>query len=93
MASRSVTSVSMCANDLSSSARSSARNREESLAAFLAKTAEFDVLLAELTQASEVHFGVDPETVHWGKAAWRSDATAKLQDIADPYFRRGEYEA
>lgn len=68
-----------------------ARNQEKSLAAFLAKKAEFDVILAELTQASADHFGADPETVLWGKAAWLSDATAKLKDIADQHFRRGEY--
>ena len=48
---------------------------------------------AELRQASEDHFGADPETVLWGEAAWLSDATAKLKDIADQHFRRGEYEA
>jgi len=36
------------------------RNQENSLAAFLAKKAEFDALLTELTQASEDHFGADP---------------------------------
>jgi len=70
-----------------------ARNRENSLTAFLARKAEFDALLAELAQASEDHFGADPETVLWGEAAWLSDATAKLKDIADAHFRRGEYAA
>jgi len=70
-----------------------ARNQENSLAAFLAKKAEFDALLAELTQASDDHFGADPDTVLWGEAAWLSDATAKLNDIADQHFRRGEYAA
>ena len=70
-----------------------ARNQERSLAAFITKKAEFDALLAELQQASEDHFGGDPETVLWGEAAWLSDATAKLKDIADQHFRRGEYAA
>jgi hypothetical protein len=69
-----------------------ARNQENSLAAFVTKKAEFDALLAELQQASAEHFGADPETVLWGEAAWLSDATAKLKDIADQHFRRGEYE-
>jgi len=68
-----------------------ARNQENSLAAFLAKNAEFDALLAELAQASEDHFGADPEATLWGETAWLSDATAKLKDIADAHFRRGEY--
>ena len=70
-----------------------ARNQENSLAALLAKKEEFDALLAELTRASADHFGADPETVLWGEAAWLSDATAKLKDIADQRIRRGEYAA
>ncbi len=69
------------------------RSQKRSLAAFLAKKAEFDILLAELQQASADHFGADPETVLWGEAAWLSDATAKLKNIADQHFRRGEYAA
>jgi hypothetical protein len=68
-----------------------ARNQERSLAAFLAKKAEFDALLAELQQASDDHFGADPEAVLWGETAWLADATAKLKEIADQHFRRGEY--
>jgi hypothetical protein len=68
-----------------------ARNQERSLAAFIKHKAEFDALLAELQQASDDHFGADPETVVWGEAAWLADATANLKDIADQHFRRGEY--
>ena len=66
-------------------------NQQRSLEAFLAKKAEFDALLAELQQASDDHFGADPEAVLWGETAWLADATAKLKDIADQHFRRGEY--
>jgi hypothetical protein len=38
-----------------------ARNQENSPAAFFAKKAEFDALLAELTQASADHLGADAE--------------------------------
>jgi hypothetical protein len=68
-------------------------NQQRSLEAFLAKKAEFDALLAELQQASEDHFGADPEAVLWGETAWLHDATAKLKGIADAHFRRGEYAA
>ena len=68
-------------------------NQQRSLEAFLAKKAEFDALLAELQQASEDHFGADPEAVLWGETAWLHDAIAKLKDIADAHFRRGEYAA
>jgi hypothetical protein len=66
-------------------------NRQCSLDAFLARKAEFDALLVELQRASADHFGADPETVLWGEAAWLTRATAKLKDIADQHFRRGEY--
>jgi len=69
------------------------RNQERSLAAFLAKKAEFDALLAELQQASDEHFGADPEAVLWGETAWLTDVTATLKNIADQHFRRGEYAA
>ena len=70
-----------------------ARNQVRSLEAFLAEKARFDAMVAELQQMSADHFGADPETVLWGEAAWLSDATAKLKDIADQHFRRGEYKA
>ncbi|WP_226381408.1 hypothetical protein [Falsiroseomonas ponticola] len=70
-----------------------ARNQQRSLDAFLAKKAEFDALLAELQQASADHFGADPEAVLWGETAWLHDATAKLREIADQHFRRGEFAA
>ena len=69
------------------------RNQEKSLATFLAKKAEFDALLAELQQASDDHFGADPEAALWGETAWLADATAKLKEITDQHFRRGEYSA
>lgn len=40
-----------------------ARKQQKSLEAFIAKKAEFDALLAELKQASDDHFGADPEAV------------------------------
>lgn len=77
---------------MTDSAARAARNQERSAAAFLAKKAEFDAIIAELTQASADHFGADPEGTLWGEAAWLSDATAKLKEIADQHFCRGEYE-
>jgi hypothetical protein len=68
-------------------------NQQRSLETFLAKKAEFDALLAELQQASDDHFGADPEAVLWGETAWLTDATAKLKEVADQHFRRGEYAA
>jgi hypothetical protein len=69
------------------------RNQLESLEAFLTTKAEFDALLAELQQTSADHFGADPEAVLWAEAAWLADATAKLKQITDQHFRRGEFAA
>lgn len=66
-------------------------NQQRSLAAFLAKKADFDALLVELQQASADHFGADPEAVLWGETAWLAEATAKLKNIADQRLCRGEY--
>lgn len=66
-------------------------NQQRSLDAFMARKAEFDAVLAELTQASAEHFDADPDAVLWGEAAWLADAPLKLKDIADQHFRRGEY--
>ncbi len=68
-------------------------NQQRSLDAFLTKKAQFDALLAELRQASADHFGADPEAVLWAEAAWLHDATAKLREIADQHFKRGEFAA
>jgi len=67
--------------------------RNQDLAAFLQKRAEFDALLAELAQASGEHLRADPETAHWSETAWLSDATVKPRDIEDAYFQRGEHSA
>ncbi len=66
-------------------------NQQRSLDAFMASKAEFEAVLVELQQASAEHFGADPDAVLWGEACWLADATAKLKNIADQHFRRGEY--
>jgi hypothetical protein len=72
-------------------AEKAAVNQQKSLEAFLAKKAEFDVLLAELQQMSADHFGADPEAVLWGEAANLSDWTRRLRAVTDAYHRRGEF--
>lgn len=68
-----------------------ARNQERSLAAFLAKKAEFDAMVAELQQMSADHFGADPEEVLWGKAAALEHWNSRLASVTDCYFKRGEF--
>ena len=66
-------------------------NQKKSLDAFLAKKAEFDALVAELQQMSADHFGADPEAVLWGTVGTLTDWNAKLRQITDAHFHRGEF--
>lgn len=70
-----------------------AANQNASLEAFLREKARFDAMLAEMQQMSEDHMGADPEGVLWTEAARLAYFNAKLQEITDSYFRRGEYAA
>jgi phage terminase large subunit GpA-like protein len=68
-----------------------ASNQENSLAAFLAKKAEFDALLADLQQASDDHFGADGPSgtaclaaaPRRNPAPWRTSRTPYLKDVMD----------
>ncbi|MBC4018202.1 hypothetical protein ACFQU2_14350 [Siccirubricoccus deserti] len=66
-------------------------NQQQSLAAFLAKKAEFDALLADLQQMSEDHFGADPEAVLWGQVGNLESYTEQMRRATDAYFKRGEH--
>jgi ATP-dependent protease HslVU (ClpYQ) peptidase subunit len=70
-----------------------ALNQQKSLEAFLAAKAEFDALIAELQQASAEHFGADSEQVFWEHVETLRDWNHRLRDMANAYYRRGEYAA
>ncbi len=65
-----------------------ARNQQNSLAAFLAKKAEFDALLADLQQMSADHFGADPEAVLWGSVGDLAHWNSRLREVTDAYFNQ-----
>ena len=67
------------------------RNQEQSLETFLAKKAEFDALLADLQRMSDDHFAADPETVLWGHVGTIEHWNSRLREMADSYFKRGEF--
>jgi hypothetical protein len=71
--------------------RRQARNASESLEVFVAKKAEFDALVADLRRMSADHFSADPEKILWSEAASLADWNARLRQITDAYFRRGEF--
>ena len=68
-----------------------ARNRQESLDAFLAEKARFDAMVAELQQMSADHFGADPDAVLWGEHGALQHWNGLLARVTDAYFNRGEW--
>ena len=63
-----------------------ARNRQESLDAFLAEKARFDAMVAELQRMS-----ADPEAVLWGEHGTLQHWNSLLARVTDAYFTRGEW--
>jgi len=57
-------------------------NRQQALAAFIARKAEIDALLARLAAASADHFGRDPEEVTWADEGSLGHVEEKLREIA-----------
>lgn len=70
-----------------------ARNRIEATAAFIAKKAEIDVMLARLQALSADHFDTDAEAVNWTDVATLARMASALKDITDAAFGEGEYAA
>ncbi len=66
-------------------------NQEKALAAFVAKKAEIDAMLARLQSLSDDHFGADPETVGWGEVATLGHHAELLKQITDMAFEEGEH--
>lgn len=60
-----------------------ASNQERSLAAFMARKAKVDELLARLQRASEDHFGADPDRVLWCEAGSLAEVEQCLQHAVD----------
>ncbi len=69
----------------------SRKDNQAALAAFSAKKAELDAMLARLSAFSDEHFGLAPEEVNWGDVGSLSDWTQKIREVSDRVFREGEY--
>ncbi|MCE8540120.1 hypothetical protein KBY27_21870 [Ruegeria pomeroyi] len=67
------------------------RNREAALAAFIAKKAEIDVMLARLQALSDDHFGFDPEAINWGSVGSIASVAEDLGHVTDFLFGEGEH--
>lgn len=67
------------------------RDNSEAVAAFLAKKAEIDAMLARLATLSADHFNADPEEIDWGNVGTLGYYAAQLRNITDSAFHEGEY--
>lgn len=67
------------------------RKNDEAAAAFKAKKAEIDMMLARLATLSADHFNADPETLHWGHVGTLEFYASQLRRITDAAFREGEH--
>lgn len=66
-------------------------NQEKALAAFVARKAEIDAMLARFQTLSDDHFGVDPDTISWGDVGTLSHYADLLEQITDMAFNEGEH--
>jgi hypothetical protein len=67
------------------------RSNNDALAAFVARKAEIDAMLARLQALSDDHFGVAPDEVTWGDVGSLEHHAALLKRITDMAFGEGEH--
>jgi len=67
------------------------RDNSKAVAAFMAKKAEIDAMLARLQTLSDDHFDANPETIHWGHVGTLSHYADLLKRITDSAFHEGEH--
>jgi hypothetical protein len=72
--------------------RKSPDNRE-ALAAFVARKAEVDTLLARLAALSADHFNRAPDDVTWADVGTLSGYLKGLREVSDAAFHEGEHAA
>jgi hypothetical protein len=64
---------------------------EQALAAFVAKKAEIDTMLARLQSLSDDHFGWSPDEITWSHVGTLGDYALLLKRITDMAFNEGEH--
>ena len=64
---------------------------EQALAAFVARKAEIDTMLARLQAFSDEHFGCSPDEITWGDVGTLGDYADLLRRITDMAFNEGEH--
>ncbi|MEC3862359.1 hypothetical protein VK792_13780 [Mesobacterium sp. TK19101] len=68
------------------------RNHEAALAAFTAKKAEIDEMLARLQALSDDHFNCPPDEIGWAVVGSLEHYAGLLRRITDSAFGEGEYD-
>ena len=66
-------------------------NKEQALAAFIARKAEIDAMLARLTALSTDHFETSPEEINRGHVGTLGHYASLLRQITDMAFQEGEH--
>jgi hypothetical protein len=64
---------------------------EQALAAFVARKAEIDTMLARLQSLSDDHFGFSPDEINWGHVGTLGHYADLLRRITDSAFKEGEH--
>jgi hypothetical protein len=67
------------------------RNRDAALAAFVARKAEIDAMLAGLQGLSADHFNANPDAINWADVGTLEHYASLLKRISDSAFGEGEY--
>ncbi len=66
-----------------------ARDNSKALAAFMARKAEIDAMLARLQGLSDEHFNASPDDINWGDVGTLTHYVTKLREITDSAFHEG----
>ena len=66
-------------------------NKPTALDTFIDLKILIDTRLARLQELSDEHFGVNPESVHWGHVGDLQHYAKKLKELTDCAFKEGEY--
>ena len=69
------------------------RSSEQALAAFVAKKAEIDAMLARLQAHSAEHFGYAPDDITWSHVGTLEHYAELLNRITDMAFNEGDHAA
>lgn len=65
--------------------------KQETIDAYIGRTASIQAMLKRLTDAAGDHFGDDPDAITWGHVGSLGAIEEKLQHLCDMVFREGEH--